>query len=274
MRDSDSEPKTIGDYFAALIEALDTNLPEGNVGQNNGFYLHSQYVGRDNKRRIVLFVTHGKPAIARQLTRVTYILPVPAKGARLFKLEGLQPATAATFDDMELAAGQDAATAIASYAAANNIALWHAELARVAALEAETPAGSKKTMLHNLGIYWRGMQRLLFDAVANTDIKMTRSLSDRTVASSNSAARSHHASNPRSSSSARSSSGSRRRTSSRSTGRRTSSRSTGRRTSSRSTGRRTSSRRSPKTSSPRRRTRSGSNSDPRRPTKKPNSDPT
>lgn len=243
---------TINDYFAELIEALDTNLPEGNVDQNNGFYLHSQYVGRDNKRRIVLFITHGKPAVARNLTRVTYILPVPESGARIFNLEGAQPATAATFDDMAVPAGQDAATAIAAYATANNIALWHAEVARVHDVEQATAPGRVRTKLHNLGIYWRGMQRLLFDAVANSDIKMTRSFSDRALSSSNSAAHSHRTSNVRArSSSARRSSGSRR-----------------------VAGRRTSSSRSTSYSTSRRRTSKKGTSDPSRPRRKPNSDPT
>jgi len=261
---TNSEPMTIDDYFSELIEALDTNLPEGNVGQHNGFYLHSQYVGRDNKRRIVLFVTHGKPSVARSVTRVTYILPVPAAGARIFNLEGQQPATAATFDDMAVPAGESAAAAIAAYAAANNIAPWHAEVTRVHGIELSTPAGSTRTKLHNLGIFWRGMQHLVFDAVANTDIRMTRSFSDRAIPSSNRVARSHHTSNvPRlSSSSVRSSSGSRRVAGRRSTSRRSTSR---RSTSRRSTSRRSTSRRS---------TSRRSTSDPRRPAKKPNSDPT
>jgi len=247
----ESEPKTIDDHFSDLINTLELHFPEGNVGEHTGFYLHSQYVGRDNKRRIVLFVTHGKPDISRRVTRVTYILPVPATGARIFNLEGAQPATAATFDDMAVSADQDAPTMVATYAVANNIAPWHAEVSRIHAMELATPAGRVKTKLHNLGIYWRGMQRLLFNAVAKTNIQITRSFSDNQISSSNRRAKSHRTSNVRS---YRSSSSVK--ASAVATGRRTSSRRTSSAPSQRAT-----------------RGRSKSTSDPRKPPKKPNSDP-
>ena len=194
----ESEPKTIEDYFADLIEDLDENLPAGNVNENNGFYLHSQYVGRDNKRRVVLFVTHGKPTVARRVTRVTYILPVPeGRGAEIFNLVGRQPATPATFSDIDVPAGQDANSAIVAYAAAHNLATWHSEAARLRALEDTTPPGRLRTKIRNIGIYWRGMQRLMYDAIANTDIRLTRSFSNNPLSSSHRRTTSHHTSNVR-----------------------------------------------------------------------------
>lgn len=214
------------DYFADLIEDLDENLPAGNVNENNGFYLHSQYVGRDNKRRIVLFVTHDKPAVARRVTRVTYILPVPeGRGAEIFNLVGRQPATPATFADIDVPVGQDANSAIVAYAAANNLATWHSEAARLRALEDTTPPGRLRTKIRNIGIYWRGMQRLMYDAIANTDIRLTRSFSNNPLSSSHRRTTSRHTSDvrPRSSSSVRASSRSRRASRASSRSRRTSS---------------------------------------------------
>jgi len=189
---------------------------------------------------------------------------VSATAAPLFKLRGEQPATAAVFDDMDVPAGEDAATFIATYAAANNIALWSSERARLAALKATTPAGPLKNTINNIGVYWKYMQAKMYEVIGNSSVRLLRSASDNPLPSSNRLRSSDRASEPRQ---RRSSSVSRRRSS----GYRTSShrrllrRSSSRRSSGRSSSRRSSGRRSSR--------RRSSNSDPRKPARKPDSDP-
>lgn len=169
----------VSDYFARFNDTISDHFVEGNVGEHNGYFFDSEYVSRDNKRRVVFFVTHGLPEEARVLTRVTYGLPVSADGAPLFKLEGVQPDTPPTFAEMAIPAGQTTPDFIAAYVAGNNLAGWGSEVARVAALEAAAEPGKARRAYHNVGIYWRDQRRRFYDAIFNSTIRMLRTSSGR-----------------------------------------------------------------------------------------------
>lgn len=143
------------DYFARLEGALADHFPDDrNPGENTDPILHGDYVSRDNKRRIVLFVTRGP----RTVIRVTYGLPVSEEAAPLFKLEGIQPDTEATFAEMDVPAGQTTDTFVAAYAAANNLVRWGLEIQRIRSAAAAAPPGKTQRMYHNLQLYWSQMR--------------------------------------------------------------------------------------------------------------------
>ena len=149
---------TMRDYFTRLEWALADHFPDNrNPGEETEPVLHGDYVSRDNKRRIVLFVTRGP----RNVMRITYGLPVSEEAAPLFKLEGIQPDTEAVFAEMDVPADQTADAFVAAYAAANNLVRWDLEIQRIRAAAAAAPPG----MYHNLQLYWSQMRSSVLSAV-------------------------------------------------------------------------------------------------------------
>ena len=168
------------DYFARLEGALADHFPDDrNPGEDTDPVLHGDYVGRDNKRRIVLFVTRGP----RTIIRVTYGLPVSEEAAPLFKLEGIQPDVEATFAEMDVPAGQTADAFVAAYAAANNLVRWELEIQRIRSAAAAAPPGKTQRMYHNLQLYWSQM-RSSVHAVARPMMHLPRSSSSSSSSSS------------------------------------------------------------------------------------------
>jgi hypothetical protein len=173
---------TMRDYFARLEGALADQFPDDrNPGEDTEPVLHGDYVSRDNKRRIVLFVTRGP----RTVMRVTYGLPVSEEAAPLFKLEGIQPDTEATFAEMDVPADQTADAFVAAYAAANNLVRWDLEIQRIRAAAAAAPPGKTQRMYHNLQLYWSQMRSSVLGVVRSMiHVPRVRSSSSRRRTSS------------------------------------------------------------------------------------------
>ena len=160
----------VPDYFNMLVKKLERAFPEDDPGSAPGYFLASEYISRDNKRRVTFFVSHGPPASARVVTEVGYVFPVSADAAPLFKLEGVQPAGEPTFFEMTVPAGQTVTEVVAAYASGRNLALWESEVQRISAAKATAPAKLKQAM-HNVLVYWRDMKSRLYDAVYSADIR-------------------------------------------------------------------------------------------------------
>jgi len=175
-------PLLVPDYFNMLVKKLERAFPEDDPGSAPGYFLASEYISRDNKRRVTFFVSHGPPASARVVTEVGYVFPVSADAAPLFKLEGVQPAGEPVFFEMTVPAGQTVAEMVAAYASGRNLALWESEVQRISAAKATAPAKLKQAM-HNVLVYWRDMKSRLYDAVYSADIRLVRTSSGRTPSS-------------------------------------------------------------------------------------------
>ena len=173
----------VPDYFHKLSKKLERNFPEDDPGSAPGYYLASEYISRDNKRRISCFITHGPPDEARVVTDVGYVFPVSADAAPLFKLEGVQPASEPTFFEMAVPAGQTATEMIAAYASGRNIVLWESEVHRISTAKAAAAPGKLKQTMHNILVYWRDMRARLYDAVYSADIRLMRTSSGHTPSS-------------------------------------------------------------------------------------------
>lgn len=161
------------DYFLDLTDMLTEKFPSSNVGEDRGFVFHSDYVIRNDKRRIVFFVTHGPADETRTITRVTYVLPANKNAAKLlFKLDHAAPHVAPVYNEMAVPTGSTADTVIADYVGANNMASWHGEITRVSGLEAAAPEGKLRRTYHNLVHYWRDMRTRLHDSIFASPIHM------------------------------------------------------------------------------------------------------
>jgi hypothetical protein len=228
-----NSPATIGEYFARLEEALAEHFPSDlNPGEDTDPVFRGDYVSRDNKRRVIFFVSQGP----RTVTCVTYGLPVSEEAAPLFKLEGLQPDTEATFFEMTVPAGQRMEAFVTAYVAGHNLVSWPAEIQRVRAVAAGAP-GKLQRLSHNVQLYWSQMRARLHTTIRNVSIHIPRG----TEAASSASAASDSERNPQSMRTSSASSGSVRGSAGRSSSRRISSR---RSTSVRATSGRSSHRRS------------------------------
>jgi len=174
-----SEPTMVSEYFARFSHDLSRRFPEGNVGEDTGVFFFKDYIARDNKRRIVFFVTHGLPEEARRVTRINYGLAVSAAAAPIFHAEGVQPDIRPTFSESAVPAGQTAAEYIEAYVAANNLVSWHADIQRLHAAELAEPPGKRKRVMHNVLAYWRLVRPHFYDAVFSSTIRMTHTSSGR-----------------------------------------------------------------------------------------------
>ena len=259
----------VSDYFARFAKTLAGRFQENDMGEDRGYFFYpAVFVSRDNKRRIVFYVSNGEPEIARNLTRCTYIFPMTEEAAMiLYRLDEAQPDEGPYFENVVVPTGQTAADFITTYAAANNLVNWNEEIRRVHALEDAAKPGKVKRTLHGLIYYWRNMRGRVYDAIHQAAIRVMHS-SSGSLRSSEKARRHRSAGSGnypgRLSSSA--SSGSRRAT----TGQRSSSgprkTSSGPRKTS-SGPRKTSS--GPRKTSSKRKTKKSSSSNPRRPTSDP-----
>lgn len=176
---------SVADYLSDFQQQVEAMLPEENPGEPAMSQLVNIYVARDNKRRIVVMIQTGPTT----LTRVNYVMPVSREGAPLFNLRGLQPHTPPTFSTMAISPLQTAATAAATWAAANNVAEWASEIARVAAAEAAAPEANRrrKRLMRNVLVYWRSMradvQNALAGILARASVTTSRSQTSNTIRS-------------------------------------------------------------------------------------------
>jgi len=170
MSNSIDESMTIPDYFARLEDSLAGQFSiDINPGEDMEPVFHGDYVSRDNKRRIAFFISQGP----RTVTQVTYRLPVSEEAAPLFKLEGIQPDTEATFFEMNVPAGQTIETFIVAYVGSHNLVSWSAEIQRI-----QVPVTGSSDKLqrvrHNLQLYWSQMRTRLMTTIRNVSIRMGR----------------------------------------------------------------------------------------------------
>ena len=269
VESSSSEvPMMISDYFARFSEHMVERFQENDMMEDQGwFFSPSVFVSRDNKRRVVFYVTNGEPDVARNLTRVSYIFPMSEDAAKaLYRLEDAQPDEGPHFEDVVVPAGQNADAFMAAYAAGNNLVHWNQEMQRVKGLIENATSSKIKRTLGNLMYYWRNMRGRLYDAIHRAAIRVMHKSSGSLRTSEKARRRRSTSAQTRPSSlTASASSGSRRAT----TGQRTSSRlrkSSSLRFSSRNSKKATGSR---KTSSRNRRNTRKSNNDPRNSTSDP-----
>lgn len=161
----------VSDYFAELTHILERQFPEGDPGEDPGYFFLSDYVTRNNKRRIVFFVQHGDG----EITRVTYVLPVSAEAAPIFGEDDVMPHTVPTFSEMT--------GPVDEYVEAHNLVEWRKDLARIVAAEAAAEPGKLRRTLKNVKLYWRDMRSRLYDTIFATGIRMLRTSSGRTRSS-------------------------------------------------------------------------------------------
>ena len=176
---SSEPPMMISDYFARFVETLAEHFQETNMGEDRGLYFHpAVFVSRDNKRRVVFYITNGLEEEARAMTRVTYLFPMSEDAAKaLYRLEEAQPDEGPTFADITVPAGQTVADFIAAYAATNNLVEWNQEMRRVKGLVEEAKPGKIKRTLGNLIYYWQTMRGRLYDAIHQSVIHVSHTSS-------------------------------------------------------------------------------------------------
>lgn len=174
---------SVADYLSDFQQEVEAAMPEENPGEPAMSQLVDIYVGRDNKRRIVLMIQTGPTT----MTRVNYIMPVSRGGAFLFRLHGLQPHTPPTFATMAIPPAERISDVAHAWAAANNVAAWDAEIARVSAEEAATPENEqkRKRLMRNLLVYWRSMRTGVQNALRGISIRRGGNTSTVPVNSSN-----------------------------------------------------------------------------------------
>jgi len=256
----------ISDYFARFVETLAERFQETDMGEDRGLYFHpAVFVSRDNKRRVVFYITNGLEEEARSMTRVTYIFPMSEDAAKaLYRLEEAQPDEGPHFEDVVVPAGQTVADFITAYAATNNLVEWNQEIKRVKGLVEDAKPGKIKRTLGNLIYYWKTMRGRLYDAIHQSMIRVMHTSSGSLRSSEKVRRRRSTSARTRPSSlSSSPSSGSRRAT----TGQRSSSGSRIRKFSSGT--RKTSSKGSRRTSSKRTTRRKSTSQNPRKPTSDP-----
>jgi len=193
-------PQVVSEYFARLTKDLSRRFPLADVGENSNNTFHSEYISRDNKRRVVFFVDHTPE---HAVTRVTYVLPVSREAAPLFGEDDTMPDTRASFTHMKISAKKTITEFVEEYVAANNLEDWRTEIARVThnkkVLEhdisiieeerntfgvAPVAAQLKRALAYkkaytNVIVYWKAMRSKLYDAIYNSSLYMTRTSSGR-----------------------------------------------------------------------------------------------
>lgn len=149
---SDVPQQTINGYLSAFITMVVDELPEEDPGRAAMAELLGVYVGKQNKRQIYIYIRTG-PA---EILRVAYLMPVPAKYARIFKQPAgvIVPHGDPVFSRPPVSMEADVATL--------PVAPWNAEIARVTALREGAEAGTVlERTLQGLLLYWNYMRTQL-----------------------------------------------------------------------------------------------------------------
>ena len=199
----------VSDYMLQFREAIDAYLPSEEPGRTTRLNLIGEYVAR-NKREIILYISHGYPDTATDVTRITYLLPASAEASRLFVPDrAVLPPHGPHFKTFDIAAGQTAQQFVES-----NIATipgstdWFSEDSRIRALSQVEPAGIRKTTMNNILIYWRNMRARVYDALYLANVRLPRSSSGTVRARTRSTRRSSRSTVASNAKAPRSSSGS------------------------------------------------------------------
>jgi hypothetical protein len=186
-------PKTVTQYLADFTFALETHfhlLPGDNLGEPGDSYrLVADYVARNDKRAVVLYIQRG----SREITRIVYTLPVGAAHASLFNKTGVQPSSSPAFTTVRMSVEDDARTCVIKDSA-NVLALWPSEIERVSGLSRTLGDGAVKTAATQLSVYWAIMRLSLLTAVKAAGITLLTSmnLTPNSNSSSNSSVHSYN----------------------------------------------------------------------------------
>jgi len=186
-------PKTVTQHLADFTFALEQHfhlLPGDNLGEPGDSYRRgADYVARNDKRVIVLYIQRG----SREITRIVYTLPVSGAHAPLFNKVGVQPSSGLTFATIHTSIEDDARTYVIK-GSANNVALWSSEVARVLGLTRTLADGAVKTAAIQLNVYWGIMRISLLTAVkaAGVTLLTSMNLTPNSNSSSNSSVHSYN----------------------------------------------------------------------------------
>lgn len=145
-------------------------------GRADIFRLVGDFVGPNNKRRCVFYVSHGPIETAQRLTRVDYTMPVgPISATLLFGGDGdsTLPARGPDFTRVDVPDGSTAAAVVAAAVAASaggpppdRLAPWGMEIDRVSGVRdnlAETPA--RRQGASNIVRFWQDMRHQVTEAL-------------------------------------------------------------------------------------------------------------
>jgi len=186
----ESEYATLEEYLTDFSEVVETALAVNEVGSRAPrAYFLADYVSKVKKRKVVFFLTRGRPETASELIQITYILPVEEGAASVFGGDGshvLPPDGAPTFFHQDIPAGMTAVELMAQQAAHHNLAPWTAEIDRVQPL-GEAEVDPKKGMaIRNLVRFWKRIRPRMFRALYAGEVRMRRTASNKTATASSS----------------------------------------------------------------------------------------
>jgi hypothetical protein len=152
----------IDDYLSEFRDLLEPQLPEELPGSRSIQKLHTEYVGRQDKRSVLIFIKTGPNTVLS----VRYRMPVMPKAAPLFRLpEGLVPHESPIFAMVSPAE-------VAPRAAAADMVLWDTEQTRLRNI-VDDPASEERLRrtARNVLLYWRLLRGKLQDVYAELGIR-------------------------------------------------------------------------------------------------------
>ena len=164
------EPRSVADFLVNFRRALDHQFYLEDPGRPDVFHYAGDFVGPNNKRRVVFYVAHGPLETARRLTRVDYVMPVgPIHAVLLFGGDGetTMSATGPDFSVIDVPEGQTAEATVAAEIAATamlpapqRLALWEAEIARITDMR-DNPDETlpRRQTASNILRFWDQMRR-------------------------------------------------------------------------------------------------------------------
>lgn len=183
MDGNSNRAQMVSDYMNIFKKKLGRYFSGPDPNSNNDFVLMTDFITRDNKRRIVFHVSHGLPEHATTYTEVIYTLPVSEEAAPLFKGDDVMPHIEPTFFDITVPRGSTAEETVK--ARAGNITSWFDDIQRLQSLATAETDAKRKRAIKNVLTYWRDMRARFLDSVYAAGIRLLRTSSDRNRTSSN-----------------------------------------------------------------------------------------
>ena len=183
MEPNPNRPLMVSDYLNIFRGKLSRYFSGPDPNANNDFILMTDFITRDNKRRVVFHVSHGLPEHATMYTEVIYTLPVSEEAAPLFKGDDVMPHVEPTFFDVTVPRGSTAEETV--QARAGNITPWFDDIQRLQGLAAAETDAKRKRAIKNVLTYWRDMRSRFLDAIYAAGIRLLRTSSGKNRISSN-----------------------------------------------------------------------------------------
>jgi hypothetical protein len=183
MEPQPNRPLMVSDYLNIFKNKLMRYFSGPDPNANNDYFLMTDYISRDNKRRVVFHVSHGLPEHATTYTEVIYVLPVSEEAAPLFKGDDVMPHVEPTFFDVDVPRGSTAEQTI--QARGGNITPWYDDIQRLQGLATAEQDAKRKRAIKNVLAYWRPMRSRFLDAIYAAGIRVLRTSSGKNRTSSN-----------------------------------------------------------------------------------------